>query len=222
MKDLREYVEELFRNQRLTPEVKDLKEEILSNMIAKRDDLIAQGMDEDTATMKAKESISAVDYLIDGNQLTDVGKYRLECTQTILLNSIIFWIFSLPLLFTGFRVFSYLGLLLAVGFGVLYLCQRKQSLDSVAFISVTASEKRKKVIWIVWSLFVIVSLGMIAAITFGSNIWFGRPFSLSEPYQMANIASRFYLPLLTVFVPITFGNFTSLLLKNRKECGENE
>ena len=42
MKDLREYVEELFRNQRLTPEVKDLKEEILSNMIAKRTKILRQ------------------------------------------------------------------------------------------------------------------------------------------------------------------------------------
>lgn len=99
MRDLREYVEMLFRHQRLTPEVKDLKEEILSNMIAKRDDLIAQGMDEETATAKAEDSLSAVDSLIDGNQMTDVGKYRLECTQAALLNSILFWIFSLPLLF---------------------------------------------------------------------------------------------------------------------------
>ena len=38
MIDLQKYVDGLFRHQRLTPEVKDLKEEILSNMIAKRDD----------------------------------------------------------------------------------------------------------------------------------------------------------------------------------------
>ena len=40
MIDLQKYVDGLFRHQRLTPEVKDLKEEILSNMIAKRDDMI--------------------------------------------------------------------------------------------------------------------------------------------------------------------------------------
>lgn len=54
-----------------------------------------------------------------------------------------------------------------------------------------------------------------------SDIWFGRPFSISGPYQMANIVSRFYLPLLTVIVPITFSNFTSLLLNSRNEY-ENE
>ena len=77
MIDLQKYVDGLFRHQRLTPEVKDLKEEILSNMIAKRDDLIAQGLSAEKATEKAKESLSAIDYLIDGNQLTDVGKYHI-------------------------------------------------------------------------------------------------------------------------------------------------
>ena len=95
MIDLQKYVDGLFRHQRLTPEVKDLKEEILSNMIAKRDDLLAQGLSAEKATEKAKESLSAIDYLIDGNQLTDVGKYHLECVQTLLLNCIVFWIFFL-------------------------------------------------------------------------------------------------------------------------------
>ena len=54
MIDLQKFVDGLFRHQRLTPEVKDLKEEILSNMIAKRDDLIAQGLSAEKATEKAK------------------------------------------------------------------------------------------------------------------------------------------------------------------------
>ncbi len=74
MTDLQKYVDGLFRHQPLTPEVKDLKEEILSNMLAKQDDLIAQGWDAEAAAEKAKESLSAVDSLIDGNQLTDLKK----------------------------------------------------------------------------------------------------------------------------------------------------
>ncbi len=221
MKDLRDHVEALFRHQRLTPEVKDLKEEILSNMIAKRDDLIARGMDEETATKKAAESLPAVDPLIEGNQLTDVGKYRSECARAALLNSILYWIFSLPLLFTGFQSFSYLGLLLTAGCGVFYLWTINKPIHSVAFLSVTASRRRKRAAWIVWGLFFAVSLTVTAAITFGSDIWFGRPLHISGPYQAANLASRVYLPLLTVFVPVTFSNFTGLLLKNRKEREEN-
>ncbi|MCH5296563.1 MAG: hypothetical protein J1E85_02715 [Ruminococcus sp.] len=221
MKDLKGYVEELFRHQHLTPEVKDLKEEILSNMIAKRDDLIAQGIDADFATEKAKESLSTVDCLIDGNQLTDISKYRLECTQTVLLNCIIFWIFSLPLLFTHYAIFSNLGILLTICFGILYLWQRKQPSDIVAFLSTKASELRKKTVWFVWGLFFAVCVGIIAVLTFGSDIWFGMPLNISGPYEMANIAARIYLPLLTIIIPITFSNFTKLLMKNRKRY-ENE
>jgi len=39
----------------LTLETKDLKEEILSNMVAKRNDLIELGMSETEATQKAKK-----------------------------------------------------------------------------------------------------------------------------------------------------------------------
>lgn len=54
MTDLQKYVDSLFRHQQLTPEIKDLKEGIVSNMIAKRDDLIAQGMDAESATKKLR------------------------------------------------------------------------------------------------------------------------------------------------------------------------
>lgn len=216
MIDLKDYIDKLFQHQRLTPEVKDLKEEILSNMTAKVDDLIAQGVEADIAVKKAKESLSTIDYLIDGNQLTDISQYRLECTQTVLLNCIIFWIFSLPLLFTHLGVFSYLGLLFTISSGIVHLLQRKQQMGVVAFLSITTSERRRKIVWIVWGLFFVVYAGAMAALTFGSNIWFGRPLNISGPYQMANIAVRFYLPLLTILIPITFSSFTKLLLKNRK------
>ena len=144
MIDLQKYVDGLFRHQRLTPEVKDLKEEILSNMIAKRDDLIAQGLSAEKATEKAKESLSAIDYLIDGNQLTDVGKYHLECMQTLLLNCIIFWIFSLPLLFTHYALTSYIGLLCVIISGCAYILskiKKKKSLLFYRFQRVNTEEK---------------------------------------------------------------------------------
>lgn len=216
MTDLQGYVDGLFRHQHLTPEIKDLKEEILSNMLAKRDDLIAQGVDAETATERAKESLSAIDYLIDGNQLTDVSKYRLECIQTILLNCVIFWILSLPLLFTCYALFSYVGILFVIFAACIYLTEKKRKAKHVAFLSINASERRKKIVWVIWGLFFVVVSGTMAAVTFGSNIWFARPLNISGPYQMANIAVRIYLPLLTIIVPITFSNFSKILLNNRK------
>lgn len=217
MDELNKYVEAFFRHQRLTPEMEDLKEEVLSNMIAKRDDLISQGMDEETVTKRATESIPAVEPLIGDNQLTDVGKYRLDCMQAMLLNCTLFWILSLPMLFTGFWAFSYLGLLLTLGSGAFYLWKRKQPSEKMSYLSVLASRRRKKAVWMVWGLFFSVSVLVLATAAFGSDIWFGRPVHISGPGEFTSIVARVYLPLLTVFVPITFGNFTDILLKNRKD-----
>lgn len=221
MTDLQNYVDGLFRHQPLTPEIQDLKEEIVSNMMAKRDDLMEQGMDAESATQKAKESLPAVDFLIDGNQLTDVGTYRLECMQSVLLNCVLFWIFSLPLLFVGPAFLCYVGGILVLAAGCAYAWMKYHPVSGVAVLSVTASERRRKLVWVIWGLFFLVSAGMMAAVTFGSNLWFGRPVSISGPYEMATIAMRFYLPLLTIFVPLTFGSFSRLLTKNRKG-GEDE
>ena len=217
MTDLEKYVDELFRHQRLTPEVRDLKEEIPSNMVAKKNDLMAQGFDETAAAEKAKESLPSVEPLIDKSQLTDIGKYRTECLQTTFLNCIIFWILSLPLLFLRYAAFSYLGFLLTGVFGVLYFRQSRNPSGGVAFLSVAASERRGKTVWLLWLLFFLICTGAAAAVTFASNLWFSRPLNISGPYQLADIASRFYLPLLTILVPITVSRFTKILLKNRKE-----
>lgn len=216
MTDLQRYVDGLFRHQRLTPEVQDLKEEILSNMIAKRDDLIARGLSAEDAAEKAKESLPTIDSLIDGNQLTDVGKYHLECTQTLLLSCIVYWIFSLPLLFTHYALFSYAGLALVVVSGCAYISRKGKRESTVAFVSVAASERRSRIAWIIWGTFFLVAAGTMAGLTFGSDIWFGRPLNITGPYDMANIAVRFYLPLLTIVVPITISAFSRTLLK----CGK--
>ena len=217
MNDLQEYVDRLFRHQPLTSETKELKEEILSNMIAKRDDLITQGMDTESAVKQAKESLPSVDYLIDGNQLTNIGKYRLECIQSVLLSSIIFWIFSLPLLFTIYAPVCYIGIILVVISSAIYLSRSKQATDDFAVLSITASKHRQKTAWILWAVFFLVATGMMAALTFGSDIWFGRPLKIDGPYQLATVAVRFYLPLLTIMIPITFSSFSKILVKNREE-----
>lgn len=217
MTNLEKYVDGLFRHQKMTPELADMKEEIISNMKAKRDDLMARGMDLRQATEKAMESLPDVEFLIDGNQLTDVGKYHLECSQTVLLNCILFWILSLPLLVAGYAPVSYAGLGLVLVSGGVYLFHKKDPEQQAAFLSVTASKRRRNLVWLIWGLFFLVAAGTMAALTFGSNLWFGRPVTIDGPYQLANVAMRFYLPLITILLPITFHNFSTLLPKYRKD-----
>lgn len=219
MNELQKYVNDLFQHQKENAEIYDLKEEILSNMIAKKNDLLSQGVDEQTAIKKAKESLSSVSELIEDNQLTDVRKYHLECIQSVLLGSVIFWIFSLPLLLTRHMLFSYIGLIATVISVMIYMVKRKDQSETTAFLSISANRNRKKIVWIVWSIFFLVYTFAMAAVTFGSNIWFGEPVNISGPYQFANIAIRFYIPLLTIVIPITIGSFTTLLIRNEKRCG---
>lgn len=40
----------------------------------------------------------------------------------------------------------------------------------------------------IWGVFFLVAAGTMAALTFGSDIWFGRPLNISGPYQLANLA----------------------------------
>ena len=216
MNELQKYVDNLFQHQPLTTEVKDLKEEILSNMTAKRDDFIAQGLNEAEATCMARENLLSVDNLISGSQLTYISHYAIECLQSALLNCTIFWIFTLPLLFIGHGLLCYLGLGATFILAIAYLAKSKTISDEVAFISMVKSKKQRKWSWIIWTIFFVVYVSTMAALTFASNIWFGYPLNISGPYQLANIASRFYIPLLTIMFPITIGGFTKLLIKNEK------
>lgn len=221
MNELQKYVDGLFKHQKKSAETDDLKEEILSNMLAKKNDLLSQGADERTATEKAKESLSSVSGLIADNQLTDVRKYRLDCIQSALLNSVIFWIFSLPPMLIRHMLFSYAGLAATAFFAVLYTVKKNEQSEITAFLSVSASRKRGRTVWSLWCVFFLIYTSAMAAATFGSNIWFGEPLNISGPCDFANIAIRFYLPLLTVVIPATVGGFTALLTKNEKRC-ENE
>ncbi|MCC8195359.1 MAG: permease prefix domain 1-containing protein [Ruminococcus sp.] len=58
------YIEELFWKAPNTPQTRDLKEEILGNTLEKYEDLLADGMDEDSAYRSAISGIGDVDELI--------------------------------------------------------------------------------------------------------------------------------------------------------------
>lgn len=221
MTELKEYVDELFRHQPVMPEIQDLREEILSNMAAKRDDLMAQGMEKGLATIKAKESLSSIDLLIEGNQLTDLGKYRFECSETALLHCIIYWILSLPLLYTAHGIFCYAGLLSTVILGANYILRRVRLSGQAAFLSIKTKKRHQKIAWIIWGLFFAIYAMTMAGLSFGSDLWFGRPINIDGPYQIANLTAGIYIPVITVIVPITFGSFTKLLEKSRIENSEN-
>ena len=167
MNELERHVEKLFRHQPDTPETRELREEILSNLQAKREDLLAQGMDDRAATEAAKRDILSVDNLIDDQQPTNVERYRMACAQTVWLHCILFWIGTLPLLFTGYGWLGALGLGLSILSGVGYLLfwlihPAEQEIRSLA-----AARQRKTIAWRIWGIFYIVAALSVAAVTSG-------------------------------------------------------
>ena len=61
MNEIRMYVEHLFEGKVLTPENIELKEEIYGNLVAHYEDLVAEGVSEEEALERTKQSMSSLD-----------------------------------------------------------------------------------------------------------------------------------------------------------------
>lgn len=225
MDELERYVNTLFRRQKDTADVRELKAEILSNMQAQKMDLMAQGMEEAEAIRKAKQSLTSLDGLVEDRQLTWVDRYHADCVQAMLLSSVLFWILSLPGLMINMRIARdavALGCGATVICAVLYMIQKGRKQDRTEILAVSDSRRRTKLVWMVWGVFVAVVLLSGAALYFGSNLWFHRPvhIQIDGPYQLAVTIFPIYLLLLTALVPLTVAGFTKRLQKQAKETDD--
>ncbi|MBM6675565.1 hypothetical protein H6A07_02235 [Olsenella uli] len=66
--DIRMHVEHLFEGRTLDAETIELKEEIYGNLVARFDDYVAQGMDEDEAYRRTCEAVTSVEDVLDGEK----------------------------------------------------------------------------------------------------------------------------------------------------------
>lgn len=66
MNEIRMYVEHLFEGKVLTAEMIELKEEIYGNLVARYEDLIAEGVEPGDALAHTKESMTSIDDLLAG------------------------------------------------------------------------------------------------------------------------------------------------------------
>lgn len=213
LKELRAYIDTLFAYQRRNPATTERKEKLLRCMTKRINDLILQGQTGVRAFQIAKASISTEEWLLNGNQLTDIAGYKTQCLYSVLLNCTLFWILTMPLLLTRYGPVCFAGLAATLISAILYTVSLKKGRrrEDVSLISVSESKKKSKVVWGLWGLFFLVySLAATAAI-FGSHLWFGHPVEITGPYDLANIAVHFYIPILTVFFPITVNSFTKSL-----------
>lgn len=223
MSEVSKYIDMLFLYQRKNAKTEELKEKLLNEMIKNINELMMQGLDEIDALKMAKESIMNEDWLTDENQITDIQEYLVQCSYSVLLHCTLFWIFSLPLLFAKYAPICYIGLVLTLLAAIFYVFESKRikNTNILALVSISESKKRKKTVWRLWGIFFSIFVVAKAVALFGSNLWFGRPIEITGLYSVINIVLHFYVPLLSIFIPMAVGSFTNLLLKNERSH-ENE
>lgn len=223
MNVLKNHVDSMFSKYKENKNIKELKSEVLSNLQAKVDDLTANGMKRSEAINKAKESITSIDYLIDGNIEVYINKYKLEYIQIVLLYFIIAWIITIPIKISGAGVILNIELLIcSIIMGIWYLIlnvkEKTEYFQCKSFINIQFALKIRKIAWTIWVLFIIASTLYTTAIRFGSNIWFSRPINITGPYQFAVTAIGYLLPLISILIPLIFNVAPKLI--SRYEVGE--
>ncbi|MEG0641145.1 MAG: permease prefix domain 1-containing protein [Clostridium sp.] len=223
MNSLKDHVNSMFSKYKENKQIKELKDEVLSNLEAKVDDLTASGMEYNEAINKAKESINNIDYLIEGNREVYINKYTLEYMQIVLLYSIVAWIITIPGRIVGVgSMINTVLFICSITIGLSYMVLNKKG-DSEyfqykSFMNIESAYKARKIAWIVWFLFIVVSILCITVIQFGSNIWFSRPIRITGPYQFAVITIMYLIPFVTIAIPLIFNVSPKLIFKY--EVGE--
>ncbi|MNW50096.1 hypothetical protein D3C74_275370 [compost metagenome] len=224
MNPLQKHVDRLFAGYPATGRIRELKEEILGNLEAKAADYMAGGMEYEQAVQAATASLTRIDGLIDESPQIYVNRYRLDVLQKTLLFTLILWILTIPLRMIERTPLSFLFLVLVLLLGILYLVLnfvwRGHALEVTSPRNLHVARRRSRMVWLLWGLFILVTLLAITALRFGSNIWFGHQVKIGGPYQFAVLGIQYAKPFLTILIPLAFQASTTLISKH--EAGELE
>ena len=222
MDELKQYVDKLFARAPKTATLRDLKEEIYTNLKAHEQDLLSQGMSAGDAQRAAKQGMLSLEGLIWGEQRVYYYPFVAECCQVLLLHALLLWVLLLPLMLvnTGFlaTLVTWGAFLLAMGCAVATLILRTRDAKLVRTVQLTALRRTARTMWLLWAVFFAVCVLAITAVLFGSNVWFGRPVVIDGPYQFGVLAARYYLPAATVLLPAAVARFVKLVAGH--EAGE--
>ncbi|MBP1157384.1 MULTISPECIES: permease prefix domain 1-containing protein [unclassified Paenibacillus] len=224
MNRLKDHVDRLFSGYEESNQIRELKEEILSNLEAKVADLTSRGMEYHQAVSIAEEQFDHIDGLIDDNKQVYTNKVRLELLQLTLLYTLIAWILTIPLRIVGMGILlNYVLLIVAfvsgIGFLFLNMKMKRGHWNKISVWNMKSALQYNRWVWILWGLFITVVTLVTTAARFGSNIWYFRPVSITGPYQWTVLAIEYALPFISVIIPLLFS--TSIKLVQKYEAGES-
>ena len=217
MNEVRKYVNRMFAGYPNNEETIELKEEVIGNLEAEIEDLVINnGLTAKQAFKISTEKMPKLDGVIEGLQTIQLSKVLVELTQWSLIYLLIAWIISIPFnVFNSLRATSWLLLIIILIIGVLYIVLKiiAGSLTDEKTIQLAFMKKWQKMIWIIWTLFMVVQWGMITAIHFGSDLWFRRSLSIEGPYQFGQIVATYMAPFFSIIVPLLMNRFKNIVVR---------
>lgn len=218
MKELENYVDNLFKNYIGAKESREIKEEILSNLEARVSDYMENGISREEAVSLATKNIQNVDFIIDGNVRIYSDKYKLELMQSALISILVSWIITIPLRMvqSGMMVNNIFTIVLIIS-GLIYVLKyakkERESLNAINIVNIRRILRLRNIIWVCWILYIITATLYTTALRFGSNIWFHRRIRFDGPYQFAIVIISYITPIITIIVPLIADKAFSLLGK---------
>ncbi|WP_315121195.1 permease prefix domain 1-containing protein [uncultured Clostridium sp.] len=215
MKDLEKYVDGLFANYKKTKDIEDLREEILSNLEARIKDNMDSGLDYKEAYDEAVKNIESIDMFIDDNKEIYINKFKRELAQIGVLYALIGWIFTIPLrlIFRSMINNIFMIALICIGIIYLFMIYKKDDeyLSKTSIIDMHDINTLKRYTWIIWGIFMSLMTLVNFALRFASNVWFSRPVRIDGPYQFAMIVGSFFIPLLSIVIPLFINRACKLI-----------
>ncbi len=221
MSEVRKYVNKMFAGYPKNEETLDLKEEVIGNLEAEMEDLVInKGFSAEQAFKVSTEKMDKLDGVIEGVQTIQLNKVMVEITQWLLLYLLVAWIVSIPLnIYSSLRATSWLLFILIIIIGIFYIVLKFSGgflTNDLKNINLGLLKKWQKVIWIIWTLFIVGQWGMITAVYFGSDIWFGRTISFDGPYQFGQIVTSYLAPLVSIIIPLLMNRLRQMLILGGK------
>lgn len=118
---------------------------------------------------------------------------------------------TIPLLLVRGQISCLAAFVLAVVFGVWYLCSLRGESCVTMTVDAVQLRRQSRTVWLVWGVCFAVCVAAVSAVLFSSNVWFSRPVRIDGPYALGVMAAPYYLALSTVVFPIAVGRFPLLI-----------
>jgi hypothetical protein len=229
-KRIDQHLHSLFAGTRNTLEHRELKEEIRSNLKARIEDYLSEGMSEEQAFQTAIQHISGVEQVMGDYRTVKRIPYWITLWQSALIYSLVAWIVTIPMrvMLEGMALNNLLLIVsLVVGAGyVFYLISNRGNGENESSLGQKTIRIRmpllkqwQRRVWWLWAGVMLALWGTQAALRFGSNIWFDRPIKVDGPYQLAVILIAFAVPLLSIIVPLIVHRAYRIISKHEVSDG---